>query len=93
MTVDVRGFNPDDVKVSVLHNEITIQARQESESSGHYMAREFYRHFTLPRDVDMDSLLTTLGKDGKLHIEGKRLALPPAPERRHLEIRKSNGGN
>jgi len=89
MTLDVRGFNPDDVKVSVLNNMLTIEARQESESDGHYMSREFYRHFTLPRDVDMESLQTTLGKDGKLRIEGKRLPqLPPPPTLRQLAIRK-----
>jgi len=89
MTLDVRGFNPDDVKVSVLNNILTIEARQEHESEGHFMSREFYRHFTLPRDVDMESLQTNLSKDGKLRIEGKRLPeLPPIPTPRQLAIRK-----
>lgn len=82
VTLDVSSFSPEEVVVKVLNNELTVRARHESESHGHFTSRQFNRHFVLPKDVDMDSVVSKLGKDGRLHIEATRRAQPQASERK-----------
>ncbi|XP_031569293.1 heat shock protein beta-6-like [Actinia tenebrosa] len=82
VTLDVSSFSPEEVVVKVLNNELTVRARHESESHGHFTSRQFNRHFVLPKDVDMDSVVSKLGKDGRLHIEATRKAQPKASERK-----------
>lgn len=81
VTLDVSSFSPDEITVKVLNNELTVKARHESETHGHFTSRQFNRHFVLPKDIDMDSVVSKLGKDGRLHIEATRKALPSPTER------------
>lgn len=79
--LDVSKFAPEDISVKVLNNELMISASHESASQDHYTSRSFKRHFVLPRDVDMDSVVSKLDKDGRLCIEAPRKALPEPAER------------
>ncbi|XP_020903552.1 heat shock protein beta-6 [Exaiptasia diaphana] len=81
VTLDVSSFSPDEITVKVLNNELTVKARHESESHGHFTSRQFNRHFVLPKDVDMDSVVSKLGKDGRLRIEAARKSLASPTER------------
>lgn len=87
VTLDVSSFSPDEITVKVLNNELTVKARHESESQGHFTSRQFNRHFVLPKDVDMDTVVSKLGKDGRLHVEAARKALPSPTERQVKIIR------
>ncbi|EDO33584.1 predicted protein, partial [Nematostella vectensis] len=85
VTLDVSSFSPDDIVVKVYGNELSVRAKKEKEEHGHFTSRHFNRHFVLPKDVDMDSLVSRLGKDGKLYIEAKRI-LHPTPHERQVNI-------
>ena len=79
--LDVTNFTPDEIKVKVVGNELSVSAKHESENEGHFTSRQFNRHFVLPKDVDMSSVVSRLTEEGKLVVEAERKALPPPQER------------
>ncbi|XP_031552358.1 protein lethal(2)essential for life-like [Actinia tenebrosa] len=88
VNLDVSKFSPEEVKVKVMNNELMITASHESEKEGSYASRKVHRHFVLPKDVDMDSIVSNLDKDGHLHIEATRKQLPE-PTEREVQITKA----
>jgi HSP20 family molecular chaperone IbpA len=79
--LDVSSFAPEEITVKVFNNELMINASHEAESQSRYTSRKCKRHFVLPKDVDMDSIVSKLDKDGSLRIEASRKALQEASER------------
>ncbi|EDO34068.1 predicted protein [Nematostella vectensis] len=75
LALDVSDFKPEEVDVKVYGHELSVRARQESEEHGFFTARQFNRHFVLPREVDMDTLVPRLAKDGVLYIEADKRPL------------------
>lgn len=82
VSVDVRGFEPYEVKATVKDNNIlTLQGDHEERSSDgkRYVSRKFMRQYTMPEDVDVDRLRSTLGWDGRtLKVEAPRKGIRPA---------------
>ena len=85
--LDVTNFKPEEIKVKVVGNELSVSAKHESETEGHFTSRQFNRHFVLPKDVDMSSVMSRLTDEGKLLVEAERKALPP-PQERFISIEK-----
>lgn len=85
--LDVTNFAPEEIKVKVVGNELSVSAKHESETEGHFSSRQFNRHFVLPRDVNMSSVVSRLTEEGKLLVEAERKALPP-PQERFISIEK-----
>lgn len=85
--LDVANFKPEEIKVKVVGNELSVSAKHESEKEGHFTSRQFNRHFVLPKDVDMSSVISRLNDEGKLLVEAERKALPP-PQERFISIEK-----
>ena len=85
--LDVTNFKPEEIKVKVVGNELSVSAKHESEKEGHFTSRQFNRHFVLPKDVDMSSVISRLTEEGKLLVEAERKALPP-PQERLISIEK-----
>ena len=85
--LDVTNFKPEEIKVKVVGNELSVSAKHESENEGHFTSRQFNRHFVLPKDVDMSSVMSRLTDEGKLLVEAERKALPP-PQERFISIEK-----
>ncbi|XP_032229644.2 alpha-crystallin B chain [Nematostella vectensis] len=75
LALDVSDFKPEEVDVKVYGHELSVRARQECEEHGFFTARQFNRHFVLPREVDMDTLVPRLAKDGVLYIEADKRPL------------------
>lgn len=85
--LDVTNFAPEEIKVKVVGNELSVSAKHENETEGHFTSRQFNRHFVLPKDVNMNSVVSRLTDEGKLLVEAERKALPP-PQERFISIEK-----
>ncbi|KDR22816.1 stress-induced protein 1-like [Zootermopsis nevadensis] len=70
INIDVDGFKPEEISISLKENIITIQAKMERKAEdGNKLQQEFTREMSLPDNVDLSSLKTFLGIDGVLNIE------------------------
>ncbi|PNF32626.1 hypothetical protein B7P43_G17929, partial [Cryptotermes secundus] len=70
VNVDVDGFKPEEINISMKDNILVIRARMERKGEdGSKFQQEFTREMTLPEEVDPTSLKSFLGNDGVLSIE------------------------
>jgi HSP20 family molecular chaperone IbpA len=70
VNVDVDGFKPEEINISVKENILVIGAKMERKGEdGSKFQQEFTREVTLPEEVDVTSLKSFLGNDGVLSIE------------------------
>lgn len=70
--LDVQGYKPEDLNITVKDNELTISGSHEekNEDGTHYQSRHFSRKFTLPENVEMDKMKSVLAADGRtLRVE------------------------
>jgi crystallin alpha B len=70
VNVDVNGFKPEEINVSLKEKTLVIQAKMERKAEdGSKFQQEFTREMSLPDNVDPTSLKSFLGNDGNLNIE------------------------
>jgi len=73
------GYQPSDIKVQVTDGVLTVEAMQEQEEKAegcsYYKMKQFRRAMTVPRNVDVEKLTSSLGEDGKLRITCPLLAI------------------
>ncbi|XP_041029572.1 heat shock protein beta-11-like [Carcharodon carcharias] len=86
LSLDVQRFSPEELNVKVLGRKVLVTGKYEKKSddgSGSYSYKyeEFRREFQLPEDVDAEALNCSLSQDGRLNVQGPRLALPAVNER------------
>lgn len=84
--LDVSQYRPEDVKVSLSGNQLTVRARSEVKEGDSTYVREFSHSVTLPDDVDPDTVRSLLLADGSLSIEAPRAL----PQPREVPIEKSS---
>ncbi|GMS95932.1 hypothetical protein PENTCL1PPCAC_18107, partial [Pristionchus entomophagus] len=73
VSVDVSHFKPDEIKVNLNGNELTIEGNHEEKSDHHgTIQRSFVRKYVLPDDTNLDSLRSSLSDNGHLSIEGSK---------------------
>lgn len=74
--MDVQGYKPEDLKICVEGNIMTISGSHEEKDEGgtHYLAHHFSRRFLLPKNIEMDKMKSCLTKDGR--IECLRVEAP-----------------
>uniref|UniRef100_A0A023FQA5 Putative small heat shock protein ii n=2 Tax=Amblyomma TaxID=6942 RepID=A0A023FQA5_AMBCJ len=77
LQLDVSQFKPEDVKVSLSGNQLTVRARSEVKEGESTYVREFSHSVTLPDDVDPDTVRSLLQADGSLSIEAPRALAEP----------------
>ncbi|VDQ14344.1 unnamed protein product, partial [Trichobilharzia regenti] len=66
---DVKGFEPDDIKVNSTENRVNVHAKKVTESDSSKSSREFCRVIELPRTIDNSHLQCRLTDDGVLMLE------------------------
>ena len=93
MSVELPGVAPEDVKVEVNGNELTISGEKKEEvkedGKTHVQERRygsFMRRVTLPEDADCDSI-KAVSKNGVLTLEIARKA-PEQGKVRSIEVQK-----
>jgi HSP20 family molecular chaperone IbpA len=70
ISVDVDGFKPEEITISLKENTLTIEAKMDRKmDDGSKLQQEFTREMTVPDDVDENSLKSFLGADGILSVE------------------------
>jgi HSP20 family molecular chaperone IbpA len=70
INVDVDGFKPEEISISLRDNTLTIEAKVDRKmDDGSKFQQECSREMTLPDAVDETSLKAFLGADGILSIE------------------------
>jgi len=73
---DVHEFNPDEVKVKVLGNNILqVTADHEEKSDTGFQRKTFVRQYTMPEGVDSQHVRPAITNDGVLTIEAPAPAL------------------
>ncbi|XP_067130822.1 alpha-crystallin A chain-like [Centruroides vittatus] len=70
LKLDVVGYKPEDIKVTVRNRLLTIQARkQETTKDGAKVYREYTHQYNLPEEVNPDTVRSMCNSDGNLIIE------------------------
>ncbi|KAG0431600.1 hypothetical protein HPB47_021654 [Ixodes persulcatus] len=81
LKLDVRGFVPEEISVKTVGNSVEVHARHEEkdpEGRG-FVMREFRRKYTLPDDVDPESVTSQLTGRGLLAVEAPRKMAETTP--------------
>ena len=66
------GFKPEEIKIQLHGNELSISGKHTSEDSGNYRSRDYSRTLLLPDDIVASSVTSCLSKEGQLTIEASR---------------------
>ena len=66
------GYKPDEIKVQLRGQELTVTGKQRSKEGGLQWSRDFHRRILLPDDVGLSSVSSRLSKEGFLTIEAPR---------------------
>ncbi|CAF3859103.1 unnamed protein product [Rotaria sp. Silwood2] len=69
MSIPMKNYRPEHIKVSVKNNDLIIQGEHISKDNRHLEKTYFYRSITLPPGTQTDHLQTHLTHDGHLQIE------------------------
>ena len=70
--LDVSGFKPEEIKVQIRGNELSVSGKHKSEDGEVYRSRDYSRRIELPDDIVLASVSSRLSKDGLLTIEASR---------------------
>ena len=71
LNVDMNAFKPEEIDVKTTGKKtLSIKAKHEESTDESTVLHEFSRSFTLPEDVDPESLVCALSKDGVMTIKG-----------------------
>ncbi|XP_030041782.1 heat shock protein 30C-like [Microcaecilia unicolor] len=86
LSLDVSQFSPEELMVKTEGRKLIVMAkhekkRQAEDGSCLHEYRELKREAELPEDVNPEAVLCFLSREGQLHIEAPRLALPAAKEK------------
>ena len=70
--LDVSGFKPEEIKVQIRGNELSVSGKHKSEDGEVYRSRDYSRRIELPDDIVLASVSSRLSKEGLLTIEASR---------------------
>lgn len=95
VALDVHGYKPEELQVSVDNNCLTMSGKHEERSKDgrNFVSRQFTRSFALPESVDVQQLKSSLAADGRtLRIEApvKQQALEGAPKEVPIAVQFKN---
>ena len=69
VSVDVRGFDPEDLQVQVNQDgTLTLMAKHEEKGEGRSIVKQFSRSFTFPTSCKLEEVSSALSKEGILKI-------------------------
>ncbi|EFO86693.1 hypothetical protein GCK72_010451 [Caenorhabditis remanei] len=67
--LDVAAFKPEELKVNLEGNVLTIEGHHEVKTEHGFSKRSFTRQFHLPKNVDLAHIHTAINKDGQMTID------------------------
>jgi len=69
MTVGMKNYRPEEIKVSVKNNELTVQGEHQHKDKNRSERSFFFKSTLLPPGTQVDQLQSHLTDDGQLKIE------------------------
>ncbi len=69
--VNVQNFKPEELVIKTVGNTVHVEAKHEEKTSdgASFSSRNFSQSFSLPKEINPESVVSSLSKDGKLTIE------------------------
>ena len=93
VSLDVTHFKPEEIHVKTVGNRVIIEGKHEERQDDHgVIQRSFKRTYMLPRDVDPDSVKSSLSADGVLTISSPRKEMD-TPEERQIAVELTGSGD
>ncbi len=83
MTVGMKNYKPEEIKVSVKNNELIVQGEHRHKDENRTERSYFFKSTMLPPGTQVDQLQSHLTDDGQLKIEA------PFIEQKSLENQKN----
>ncbi|CAF0863526.1 unnamed protein product [Rotaria sp. Silwood1] len=69
MSIGMKKYRPDEIKVSVKNNELIVQGEHQHKDKNHSERSFFFKSTTLPPGTQINQLQSHLTDDGQLKIE------------------------
>jgi len=66
---DVSQYTPEEIVVKTVDNKLMVHAKHEEKSDTKSVYREYNREFLLPKNVNPESIRSSLSKDGVLTVD------------------------
>ncbi|XP_013782539.1 protein lethal(2)essential for life-like [Limulus polyphemus] len=90
--LDVSHFEPHEINVKTVENCVVIEGKHEEKPDEHgFISRQFVRRYMLPKEVDPQTVQSSLSSDGILTIEAPKKALEDKqPNERVVQIQMSD---
>ncbi|KAI6233766.1 SHSP domain-containing protein [Aphelenchoides fujianensis] len=83
--LDVSSFRPEDLKVTVIENQVVIEGRHDERNDRYgQVERLFVRKYTIPDSIKPEEVTSELSKDGVLTVQ--TLRKPPVEEEKVRQI-------
>jgi len=87
LSLDTHEYRPDELKVNVAGNTLTVEAKHEEKGENKFVSRQFSRKYTLPEGCEPHRVNSNLSSDGILMITApKRQAIREASGDRPVPI-------
>ncbi|CAF5041631.1 unnamed protein product, partial [Rotaria sp. Silwood1] len=80
MTVGMKNYKPQEIKVSVKNNELIVQGEHRHKDANRTERSFFFKSTTLPPGTQVDQLQSHLTDDGQLKIEAPFVEQKEAPK-------------
>ncbi|XP_055051450.2 crystallin, alpha B, a [Misgurnus anguillicaudatus] len=69
INLDMKHFSPEELTVRVNGDCVEIRGKHDEHQDDHgYVAREFYRKYKIPADIDQGTFTSSLSSDGVLTV-------------------------
>ena len=76
LSLDTHEFRPDEIKVNVSGNMLSVEGKHEEKGDNKFVSRQFSRKYTLPEGCEAHKVSSNLSSDGILMITApKRQAI------------------
>ncbi|KOB52036.1 Uncharacterized protein OBRU01_26644, partial [Operophtera brumata] len=72
LSIDVRSFSKDDIRVKARQEYVIIEGKQEKKTTTGFVMRQFVRKFRLPPGCNLEDMESKLSPDGILTITAPR---------------------
>lgn len=86
MHFDVRQYRPEEIRIVADGKMVRVDAKHEEMTESGMIHKEFHRAFTVPRNVDMSKLKSTLDQGGVLTIEAPIITGAEIPNKTVIPI-------
>ncbi|VDM75907.1 unnamed protein product [Strongylus vulgaris] len=93
ISIDVSQYKLEELQVHLIGRDLIIEGNQEKPDVEGYIQNTFLRRWTLPDDVDLDAVETSLNEYGCLVVDAPKTGLHTLRRELPIKVSSSNGLN